>query len=104
MRGRAFRDHDFGTSARGRAERYLGSLEVRKRADMILVRLDQPRAAPLYEAVSQLVYALKGSDVQDVMVNGKTIVRDRKMLTLDESAVLAKALEYRPRIAASIRH
>jgi 5-methylthioadenosine/S-adenosylhomocysteine deaminase len=87
-----------------RLDSMIGSIEPGKRADMITIRMDQPHAVPMYNVYSQLVYALKGSDVQDVMVNGKTIVRDRKMLTLDESAVLAKALEYRPRIAASIRH
>ena len=50
---------------------------------MIAIRLTRPHAVPMYNVYSQLVYALKGSDVSDVMVNGRTIVRDRKMLTLD---------------------
>ena len=66
-------------------EREIGSLEPGKRADMISVRLDQPHAAPLYEPVSQMVYALKASDVRDVMVNGKQVVRDRQILTLTGS-------------------
>ena len=63
----------------------IGSLEKNKRADMISITLTAPNAVPLYNVYSQLVYALQGSDVTDVMVNGRTIVRDRRMLTLDAS-------------------
>ncbi|MGH9674833.1 MAG: amidohydrolase family protein [Bryobacteraceae bacterium] len=83
-------------------EKEIGSIEAGKRADMITVRLDQPHAAPLFEVVSQLVYALKASDVGDVMVNGRWVVRDRRALTLDANLVLAKAEEYRARIQASL--
>jgi 5-methylthioadenosine/S-adenosylhomocysteine deaminase len=80
-----------------------GSLEIGKRADMIEVRLDRPNAVPLYDAISQMVYALKGEDVRDVMVNGKPVVRDAKILTLDEGAILAKAEEYRVKVSASLK-
>ena len=83
-------------------QREIGSLEAGKRADMISVRLDQPHAVPLYEPVSQLVYALKASDVRDVMVNGKTVVRDRQILTLDLKQVLTKAEEFRAKVRASL--
>lgn len=83
-------------------DKLIGSLEKDKRADMIVISIAGPHAVPLYSVYSQLVYALKGSDVTDVMVNGKTIVRDRRMLTLDSSAVLAKAAEYRERIRKSL--
>lgn len=81
----------------------IGSLEKGKRADLIAIRLDAPHAVPMYNVYSQLVYALKGSDVADVMVNGRPIVRDRKMLTLDQAAVMAKAVEYGERVAKSLR-
>ena len=84
-------------------EKEIGSLEPGKRADMIMVRIDRPHAQPLYEAVSQMVYALKAGDVRDVMVNGKTVVRDGKILTLNEQQILAKANEYRDKISASIQ-
>ena len=84
-------------------EREIGSLEPGKRADMILVRLDQPHATPLYEPVSQLVYALKASDVRDVMVNGKPVVRDRQVLTLDLKQILAKAEEFQSKVRASLK-
>ncbi|MGH7248605.1 MAG: amidohydrolase family protein, partial [Pseudomonadota bacterium] len=83
-------------------EREIGSLEAGKRADLITLSLDEPHGVPLYNVVSQIVYALNGSDVRDVMVNGRPVVRDRKMLTLDEAQVLAKAAEYRRRVQASL--
>jgi 5-methylthioadenosine/S-adenosylhomocysteine deaminase len=84
-------------------ETEIGSLEPGKRADVISVRLSQPHAEPLYGVVSQLVYALKGSDVGDAMVNGRLVVRGRQALTLDRAAVLAKAREYAAKVKASLR-
>ena len=84
-------------------EKEIGSLEAGKRADLIVVRLDRPNAVPLYDPVSQMVYALKAEDVRDVMVNGKPVVRDARILTLDQPAILAKAAEYREKISASLK-
>src|SRR5208283_154721 len=84
-------------------EKEIGSLETGKRADLITVRLDRPNAVPLYNAISQMVYALKADDVRDVMVNGKPVVRDARILTLDEKAILAKAEEYRAKVSASLK-
>jgi 5-methylthioadenosine/S-adenosylhomocysteine deaminase len=84
-------------------EKEIGSIEAGKRADIIMVRLDRPNAVPLYDAVSQMVYALKAEDVRDVMVNGKAVVRDGRILTLNAPAILAKAAEYRDKIEASLR-
>jgi 5-methylthioadenosine/S-adenosylhomocysteine deaminase len=83
-------------------EHEIGSLEAGKRADLIAVRIDRANAVPLYDPVSQMVYALKGSDVRDVMVNGRLVVSDGHALTLDEKAILAKAAEYRERISKSL--
>lgn len=84
-------------------ENEIGSLEPGKRADLITLRLDRPHAVPMYNVYSQIVYALKGSDVQDVVVNGKIVVRDGRSLTLNERLIIRKALEYRSQIAASLR-
>jgi 5-methylthioadenosine/S-adenosylhomocysteine deaminase len=84
-------------------EKEIGSLEPGKRADMIAVRLDRPNAAPLYDPISQMVYALKADDVRDVMVNGKPVVRDRRILTLNQPAILQKAAEYRAKVGASLK-
>ncbi len=83
-------------------EREIGSLEAGKRADMIVVRLDQPRAVPVYNIYSLLVYSLKTGDVSDVMVNGRQIVRARAILTLDQRQIMDKASEYRAQISRSL--
>jgi 5-methylthioadenosine/S-adenosylhomocysteine deaminase len=85
-----------------RMDKLIGSLEAGKRADIISVRLDVANAAPLYNVYSQLVYSLKAADVSDVMVNGRIIVRSRRMLTIDDKAVLAKAEEYRAKVSKSL--
>jgi 5-methylthioadenosine/S-adenosylhomocysteine deaminase len=84
-------------------EKLIGSVEAGKRADLIMVRVDRPNAIPMYDPVSQMVYALKASDVRDVMVNGKPVVRDSKILTLNQAVVLQKAEEYRGKISASLK-
>ena len=84
-------------------EKEIGSLEAGKRADMIVVRLDRPNAVPMYDAVSQMVYALKADDVRDVMVNGKPVVSDGRILTLNQAQILQKAEEYRAKVSASLK-
>ncbi|HEX3744082.1 MAG TPA: amidohydrolase family protein [Bryobacteraceae bacterium] len=84
-------------------EKQIGSLEAGKRADMILVRVDRPNGVPMYDPISQMVYALKAEDVGDVMVNGKVVVRDGRILTLNEPEILRKAEEYRAKVSASLK-
>ena len=90
-----------GAQALGMSQ-LIGSLEAGKRADVISLRLDEANAQPMYSVYSQLVYSLKSSNVSDVMVNGRTLVRNRRMLTIDDKAVLAKAEEYRAKVSASL--
>jgi len=80
----------------------IGSLEPGKRADMILIRLDAAHAVPLFNLYSQLVYALKSSDVEHVMVNGRLIVHSGRMLTLNSRSVLLEARRFQSRIADSV--
>ena len=84
-------------------EKEIGSLETGKRADVISVDLDAPNAVPMYDVYSQLVYALKGSNVRDVVVNGRTVVQDKRCLTLDRQAVIAKAREYGISVRKSVQ-
>jgi 5-methylthioadenosine/S-adenosylhomocysteine deaminase len=83
-------------------EKEIGSLEAGKKADLVLLNLDKPNAVPMYEVYAQIAYALKGSDVSTVIIGGKPVMRDRKLLTVDESAAVAKANEYKKKIAASV--
>ena len=83
-------------------ERQIGSLEAGKKADLILVSTTAPHATPMYNVYSHLVYAMKASDVKTVVIGGKIVMQDRGMLTLDETAILAKAQEYKKKIEASL--
>ena len=85
-------------------EKEIGSLERGKKADLILISLNEPNAVPMYDVYSQLAYALKGSDVETVIIGGRVVMRDRKLLTLREGEILAEAREYGKRIAASLEH
>lgn len=83
-------------------EKEIGSLEKGKKADLILISLDEPNAVPMYDVYAQIAYALKGSDVETVIIGGRVVMRNRKVLTVNEEEVMAKAREYRNKIAASL--
>ena len=83
-------------------ERQIGSLEAGKRADLVVVSTSIARLTPMYDPVSHLVYAAHGDDVRTVMVNGRLLMRDRKMLTLDEAAVLAEARKFSASVRAAV--
>jgi 5-methylthioadenosine/S-adenosylhomocysteine deaminase len=84
-------------------EKQIGSLEIGKKADFVILTLDVPNAVPMYDVYSQIVYALKASEVQTVVVAGKTLLKDGKLLTVDEPAAIAKAKEYGKKVAASLQ-
>ncbi len=82
-----------------------GTLEVGKRADLILVEHNRLHNVPRFRRdhkniYAQIVYAGKASDVSDVMVNGQWLMRDRELLTLDETSLLEQAARYSERIDA----
>jgi 5-methylthioadenosine/S-adenosylhomocysteine deaminase len=83
-------------------EKEIGSLEVGKKADLILISLDEPNAVPMYDTYAQIAYSLKGSDVETVVIGGRVVMRDRKLLTVDELRVLEKAREYRKTVSNSL--
>jgi 5-methylthioadenosine/S-adenosylhomocysteine deaminase len=83
-------------------EKEIGSLEPGKKADLIVISLDEPNAVPMYDIYAQLAYALKASDVETVVIGGKVVMRDHKLLTIDEEGAIQKAREYRKTIAASL--
>ena len=83
-------------------DKKVGSLEPGKKADLILISLDEPNAVPMYDIYAQLAYALKASDVETVVIGGKVVMRDRKLLTVNEEQAIQKAREYKKTIAASL--
>lgn len=74
-------------------EDQIGSLEPGKKADMILLDMMQPHAHPLYNIYSLLVYSIKGADVETVIIDGRIVMRDRKLLFLDEKALFGRVEE-----------
>jgi 5-methylthioadenosine/S-adenosylhomocysteine deaminase len=87
-----------GARAIGRPE--TGSIEVGKRADLITVEARQPHFAPLFDPEKALVYSARGGDVRDAMIDGRVVMRDRKVLTVDEDALLVEAERVARRCAA----
>jgi len=83
-------------------EKEIGSLESGKKADLIVIGLDEPNAVPMYDVYAQIAYALKASDVETVMIGGRVVMRDRKLLTVNEQEAMAKAREYQRTVAASL--
>jgi 5-methylthioadenosine/S-adenosylhomocysteine deaminase len=71
----------------------VGSLEPGKRADLILLDLDQLHLVPLYNPYSHLAYAALGSDVETTIIDGQVVMRNRELLTIDETEVVARVRE-----------
>lgn len=80
-------------------EAEIGSLEVGKRGDLIVVGVDAPHQQPHYDPYSLLAYSTGGADVQAVVVDGAIVVEQRRVLTLDGAEILRRAADYGRRVA-----
>ena len=87
-----------GARAIGRTE--TGSIEIGKRADLITVEARQPHLSPLFDPEKALVYSARAGDVRDAVIDGRVVMRDRKVLTVDEHALLKEAEQVARRCAA----
>jgi 5-methylthioadenosine/S-adenosylhomocysteine deaminase len=97
---------DFATIGGARALNMadeIGSLEAGKRADIAIIDLQQPKSQPVYAVESAIVYAASGSAVVTTICDGRILMRDRKVLTVDVPATIAKAKEYKQRVLASLK-
>jgi len=83
-------------------EKEIGSIEKGKRADLVVVDLDDLNQTPYYNIYSDLVYAAKAADVRTVIIEGRVVMRDRRLLTLNEATIKADARRYRERIVRSV--
>src|SRR5215207_8076382 len=88
-----------GARAIGR-ESEIGSIEAGKHADLALVRLDRLHATPVSDVVSALVYSAEAHDVDTVIVDGRLLMRDRKLLSIDEGETIDTAKAEAERLAA----
>ena len=84
-------------------EKTIGSLEAGKRADLLVVSMASARQTPMYDPVSHLVYVTRGDDVQTTIVNGRVLMRDRKVLSLDARQVLADARAMADKVRAAVK-
>ncbi|MBP6821091.1 MAG: amidohydrolase [Acidobacteria bacterium] len=84
-------------------EKEIGSIETGKRADVILVDMSALHLTPLYNFYSHLVYATKASDVSDTIVNGRVLMRNRRLLTVNENAVKMSARKYQKQVSQSLK-
>jgi 5-methylthioadenosine/S-adenosylhomocysteine deaminase len=81
----------------GRALGYgnkLGTLTAGAFADLISIDLDQPHLTPFYHPESHLVYATKASDVTNVIINGRVVMKNKEITTLDQDKILANCQNY----------
>ena len=85
-------------------EKEIGSIEKGKRADLLSLSLGHPHTIPFYNIYSALVYAAQAGDVQDVFINGRQIVSERRVLTIDQRQVEKQAEVYKQQILSSLKH
>lgn len=84
-------------------EKEIGSLEVGKKADLIVVDLDKAELQPVYDYYSHSVYVARGPDVETSIVNGRVIMEQRKVLTLDVPWIRKRAEEFRRMVVDSMK-
>ena len=69
-------------------EKHIGTIEVGKKADIIVIDLHNPHLCPVYDPLSAIVYSANGSDVKDVIVDGKVLMKNREFKTLDPIKIM----------------
>ena len=79
-----------GANAIGKGD-ILGTVEEGKKADVILLNIDQPHLTPTQNLINTVVEAANGHDVTDSVINGKIVMKDREVLTLDEEKIRREA-------------
>lgn len=80
----------------------VGTLEIGKKADLILIDLRKPHLQPVHQVESLLAYSATGADVDTVIVNGKVLMRQRRLLTIDEEELLREAQKRAKRIVEGL--
>ncbi|HEY6803576.1 MAG TPA: amidohydrolase [Pyrinomonadaceae bacterium] len=83
-------------------EKEIGSLETGKRADFLIIERDAVNQIPLYNIYSDLVYATKANDVESVIINGRLVMQNRRLLTLNETEIKQQAGVFREKIIKSL--
>ena len=84
-------------------EKDIGTIEVGKKADIIIIDLEKPHLVPLYNPFSSLVYSANGADVRDVIIDGRILMRDRKFQTINTDEIMAEVKSISQRIKRTSR-
>jgi 5-methylthioadenosine/S-adenosylhomocysteine deaminase len=82
---------------------YTGYLKAGMKADIIMIDLNRPHLTPMYNPYSHLAYAVSGSDVHTVFIHGKMVMKDRKLLTLDEEEVMQHVRRIAEKVKESLK-
>jgi 5-methylthioadenosine/S-adenosylhomocysteine deaminase len=80
----------------------IGTIAVGKKADICIVDMNKPHLTPMYDEYSHLVYAVNGSDVDTVLINGQVVMQNRKLLTIDEEEAMRRVREIAVRVRESL--
>ena len=83
-------------------DQLIGEIKPGKKADIIIIDINKPHLTPMYHEYSHLVYAVNGSDVDTVLINGKVIMKNRRVLTIDENQAMEKVQEIGKQIKAGM--
>jgi 5-methylthioadenosine/S-adenosylhomocysteine deaminase len=84
-------------------EHLVGSLETGKKADIIIIGLNKPHLTPIFNEYSHLVYAASGADVDTAVINGKVVMKDRRLLTIHENDVMNEVREIAVKVKKSMK-
>ncbi len=84
-------------------DRLVGSIEMGKKADICIIDMNKPHLTPMYDEYSHLVYTVGGADVDTVLINGKVVMKDRRLLTIDEEEVMRHVRGIALRVKKSLR-
>jgi 5-methylthioadenosine/S-adenosylhomocysteine deaminase len=80
----------------------VGTLEAGKKADICIIDMNKPHLTPLYDEYSHLVYTVGGADVETVLINGKLVMKNRRLLTIDEEEVMRRVRSIALRVKKSL--
>jgi len=83
-------------------DKYIGAIEVGKRADIIIVDFKKPHLSPVYNEISHLVYAAKSSDVETVIINGRIIMEEREVKTVKVEEIIERSVKARDKLLERI--